>query len=144
MVLTEFLDRIRAWAAADPGIRCVLLVGSFARGNQRPGSDIDLVVISSAKPRLLSLMSVSPYLGDPIGTAFEYYGKVTSVRASFEGGMEVEFGFADPDWASLPLDAGTSRVLGDGYVVLADKDDIMKGAGEALLASSGGENAHDT
>jgi hypothetical protein len=33
----------------------------------------------------------------------------------------VEFGIAMPSWISLPLDAGTRRVLEDGYQVIMDK-----------------------
>jgi deazaflavin-dependent oxidoreductase (nitroreductase family) len=47
---------------------------------------------------------------------------VTSVRALYADGLEVEFGIAPADWASEPCDAGTEQVARGGFVVLLDRD----------------------
>ena len=51
----------------------------------------------------------------------EYYGACTSIRVWYEDGREVEFGIVDPTWVSKPLDAGTHKVLSDGYKIVIDK-----------------------
>lgn len=45
----------------------------------------------------------------------EYYGMCTSIRVWYKNGQEVEFGIVDPSWIEEPLDAGTKKVLSDGY-----------------------------
>ena len=40
--------------------------------------------------------------------------------------LEVEFGIVEPSWIEKPLDAGTKKVLGDGYQVIMDKKDSFK------------------
>jgi len=55
----------------------------------------------------------------------EDYGKLTSVRVWYQNGMEVEYGFATPDWAVPPLDAGTERVIRDGMVVLFEQGNLL-------------------
>jgi hypothetical protein len=52
---------------------------------------------------------------------------VTSLRVWYADGLEVEFGIADRDWASAPLDAGTRRVLEEGLVVLFDRGSAFGG-----------------
>lgn len=45
----------------------------------------------------------------------EYYGMCTSICVWYKNGQEVEFGIVDPSWIEEPLDAGTKKVLSDGY-----------------------------
>lgn len=47
------------------------------------------------------------------------------MRAFYDSGLEVEYGFATPDWAALPLDAGTRRAVADGVKVLYDPEGIF-------------------
>lgn len=51
----------------------------------------------------------------------EYYGVCTSVRVWYKNGQKVEFGIVDPSWIEEPLNAGTKKVLSDGYKVIVDK-----------------------
>ena len=70
----------------------------------------------------------------------EDWGRVTSLRAWYAGGLEVEFGLATIDWATRP-DEGTRRVLGDGAHVLLDRDGIFARppSQEGAAGSSGKE-----
>src|SRR5207244_13183284 len=43
--VSDFLDRMMNWAAHQPTIAAVALVGSHARGEARPDSVIDLVLL---------------------------------------------------------------------------------------------------
>lgn len=51
----------------------------------------------------------------------EDWGRVTSVRAWYADGSEVEFGLTSVDWVARP-DKGTRRVLADGFRVLLDRE----------------------
>lgn len=120
-MLEEFLNAVTGWAAADPCIEAALLVGSCARGTQTADSDIDLVLITPDKARLVSSPDFAGRFGAVERMQTEYYGKCTSVRVWYQNGPEVEFGLVEPSWLDLPLDSGTRRVLCDGYRMLLDK-----------------------
>jgi len=121
MPVDRFLEEIVRWAEARPDLEAVALLGSYAQGRARAGSDIDLLLLTE---------DMLPYLDDPrwVG-AFgevdrsqrEEWGAVTSLRVWYRDGREVEFGFAHPDWARVPPDPGTSRAVASGLRVLIDR-----------------------
>ena len=46
--LEEITDIVRTWASRQAGVLAVYVHGSYARGSQRPDSDIDLAVLYRA------------------------------------------------------------------------------------------------
>jgi uncharacterized protein len=125
--VTTFLDSLRSWAESRSDVAAVVLVGSHARGQARADSDVDVVVLTSAPQRYLTDMAWVSEFGPIDDLGIEEYGAVTSVRARYRFGLEVEFGFASPTWASLPLDEGTRRVLEDGMHIVFDRDGGLDG-----------------
>jgi len=117
VIITEKLAPIIHWCRTDGRVKELLLVGSYAREEQRPDSDIDLVLISDNKESLLELDWIELY-GRTSQVSREEYGACTSIRVFYEDGSEIEYGIVDMSWLSLPLDPGTERVLYDGHVVL--------------------------
>jgi len=49
----EFLGRLRLWAGEKDDVRALIVVGSFARGDARPDSDLDVVLLASHASRYL-------------------------------------------------------------------------------------------
>lgn len=45
----EVMDRLQPFCAMDPNIARVAIFGSYARGEQRPDSDVDLLVLLDRK-----------------------------------------------------------------------------------------------
>ena len=118
----SFLNAIRLWAEGEPSVDGVALVGSHARGEARPGSDVDVVIISSTPDTLLQACEWIDFFGTVASTRRDDFGAVQSLRVWYEDGLEVEFGIADWSWASTePLDVGTTAVVSAGMVVLLDK-----------------------
>lgn len=125
---------VTAWATGRHDITGVAVVGSWARGDPRPDSDLDLVVLTTDRER---------YLGDDrwvtaaVGRQAQLvrtrdWGPLTERRVALTSGFEIEFGFVAPTWASTdPLDAGTAQVVGDGCRPLHDPS----GALERLVAA---------
>ena len=132
MNVENLLDAIASWARDDSRVRGLALVGSYARNDPRPDSDIDLVLLSDAPQELLSDSSWAAFFGEVTARRCEDYGAVKSLRVTYGDGPEVEFGLADVQWASLPLDAGTRRVLKDGAQVLYDDAGLLRQALESL------------
>lgn len=54
MISKPLRPALDAWAADDPDISAIGLVGSYARGAEGPGSDVDLVVIARDPSHLLA------------------------------------------------------------------------------------------
>jgi hypothetical protein len=91
------------------------------------GSDVDLVIVSTL---------VCEHLGDPAfirtitpgGRVIrrEQWGPVHERRVRLRSGLHVEFGLTTPDWAALPLDAGTARVLAAGCKIVVDDGSMAR------------------
>lgn len=123
---TEFIEKLKLFAENSDKIECVLIVGSYAKGSFTENSDLDIVIITPYKSEFIALLAFAGYFGTVIQSQTEYYGACTSVRVWYSSGLEVEFGFTLPSWIKIPLDAGTQRVLEDGYIIVTDKKGYFK------------------
>ncbi len=121
-----FLKEVRDWAQSDGDILAVILAGSYARGEQRVDSDIDILILTRNAEKLLSDVSLFSRFGGILKTDIEHYGAVISLRVWYENGLEAEFAVAGVEWVSRPLDAGTRKVLKDGFRVIVDKEGLFR------------------
>ena len=121
VAVQTLLAELTAWAAGRDQVRAVVLVGSYARGTAAPDSDVDLVVLSEAPDALTNDVAWTAEFGIVQRTVKETWGRVTSIRAWYATGLEVEFGVTTPDWAHA-ADEGTRRVIDGGVRVLWDPD----------------------
>lgn len=126
MQFNDFMLSIKKWAEYDENIRSVILVGSYARQEQKIDSDIDLCLL---------MRNPNTFIRDPFSLkrfgqiekiCEEDYGHVTSLRVFYDHDLEVEFGVTDIHWSKTPLDQGTKKVLEDGYKVIIDKDQLFE------------------
>lgn len=123
--VSAFLEAFGDWVRSQPEVVAVVLVGSYARGAATESSDVDLVILTSDVDKYLRDRSWLSLFGNVTGCREEDYGRVTSLRVFYSDRMEVEYGFSTPDWADLPLDAGTLKVITDGMKVLYDPQRII-------------------
>ncbi len=89
--LGEVVARIRAHAAELQeryGVTRIDVFGSFARGEQRPDSDVDLIVEVS-QPTLESVFGSEEYLGDILGRKADT-GSFASLRPRVQPYVEKE------------------------------------------------------
>ena len=123
------IDNVVAWSRADRRVLAVGLCGSYARGEQRPDSDIDICVLTTNVAALLDDRSWVDVLGERarILGPVEDYNLVQSLRVCY-GDLEVEFGITDAEWAEPPIDDGTARVINDGLKILHDPESRLKSA----------------
>lgn len=121
-----FFDDLVAWAAKRQDVRAVGLAGSWARGTATPNSDVDLILIVNDVKQLLDNDRWLTRFGDSASVSDEDWGILQSRRVHYVDGLEVEFGLTTEVWAALPLDAGTRRVVADGFAVLYDPDQVFQ------------------
>jgi uncharacterized protein len=123
----QLLQAVGAWAAQRADVAAVLLVGSQARGQATPDSDVDLVILTNEPGRYFEDRAWLEDFGAVERSEPEDWGRVQALRVWYRDGPEVEFGLTTPDWAEEPLDEGTRRVLHPGFAVVFDRDGRLTG-----------------
>jgi predicted nucleotidyltransferase len=114
-------------------MRAMAVCGSWARGNPRPDSDLDVLIIADD---LAPLRRSDKWIRElKIADAgFRYlvheiaeYGVVWSVHIHLEPEAELELTLAEENWASVkPIDPGTRQVVTDAFKILVDKDGALQ------------------
>ena len=82
MSADRFFASVTAWAARRDDVYALALVGSYARGDARPDSDIDVVLIVADPARYLTDTSWVSAFGSETTCAVEDWGTMTSVRVA--------------------------------------------------------------
>jgi len=120
------LDRVRVWAEGHPDVVAVGVVGSWARGTPRMDSDVDVVVVTTGRRDDASAIAwACEILGDAAVGTSEWWGDLVERRVVLPTGFEVELDFVNPSWAAVPVDAGTRRVVVDGFLALYDPGGML-------------------
>jgi hypothetical protein len=68
----------------------------------------------------------------------EDWGRAKSLRVCYRD-LEVEYGFALPYWADIPVDSGTRKVVSDGMKILFDPRGILAKLQQEVFALRPGE-----
>jgi hypothetical protein len=108
-------------------VQAVALVGSRARGTNRPDSDVDLILLTDDPGRLLDRDDWYAAF-DPGAQLIrsERFGAISERRLRLADGLVVEIGIATRAWASTdPVDTGTADVVGDGLIPLFDPTGVF-------------------
>jgi uncharacterized protein len=134
--VAEVAARVVRWALDRPDVRAVGMVGSWARGDARPDSDVDLVVLADDPARLCGGEWAPAVLPGAVDVARRVWGPLLERRFRLPGGLEVEFGLAPVSWAAVPVDEGTAHVVADGLRVLLDPDGLLTRLVEAVARRS--------
>jgi len=120
-VIHNLLKEIKNWARKNNDLDSLLLAGSYARDKAHQDSDIDLVLIFNDPKKYVNNLDWIKEFSEIEKYEIEYWGRVTSIRTWYKNGMEVEFGITSAEWAEIPVDSGTFRVVSDGSKIMVDK-----------------------
>ena len=126
----ELLARVRDRAARRPDVVAVGLAGSWARGDARMDSDVDVVVLTTAKQKYLEDEAWMQELGGLRMVRTQDWGPLlTERRFMLPSGLEVEVGIAPPTWAATdPVDPGLVGIVENGGLsVLYDPEGLLEG-----------------
>lgn len=130
--VNDVVARAAQWASTQPAVPSVVVVGSYAAGSPRMGSDLDLVILTErVEQHLADLAFVQGIAPGGRVVRCEQWGPMHERRVRLASGLLVEFGLSTPAWAALPLDAGTAKVLSDGCRIVVD-DGTISGALESI------------
>ena len=128
----EYITKVTAWAKDSDEVISLALVGSYARNQARPDSDIDFMILCEDKNYLLKKVSWLVIFGEPARIEKEGWGVVDAYRVYYQDGPEIEFGIANIGWADIPVDAGTRQVVTDGMQILVDKTGLLGNLQESI------------
>jgi uncharacterized protein len=131
-------EKLEAWVAGQPAIRAMGIVGSWARGEAKEGSDLDVLLLATTPDLYVEsdrwLESLLPF---PI-IRREQFGVITERRVLLSSGLEVEFAIGPLTWASTtPINDGTRQVISDGLAILHDPDALLGRLRIAVEVDSG-------
>jgi uncharacterized protein len=136
------VSAVTGWAIERGDICAMALVGSWARGNPRQGSDIDLLLVSD---RAHEYRRCRKWLAeiDFGGAGYRLrssrsaiYGVVWSRHINLLPAAELELTFAECSWARTDaIDVGTRRVINDAFQIIFDKDGILAKLVDAVISS---------
>ena len=101
------------------------LVGSYARDAANEESDVDLIVLTYQPTLYIDDRSWANLFGQVTNKRVEDWGRVQSLRVTYGDDLEIEYGFALPDWADLPVDSGTRQVIRAGMRILFDRQGTL-------------------
>jgi predicted nucleotidyltransferase len=123
--IEEVIRGVTRWAGRRDDVVGVLLVGSCARDDAGPESDVDIVLLSHDTGRYAGTDWADDLeLGDAAGT--REWGRITEHRFVTSSGLEVDLGVGPLEWADIsPIDPGTRQVVNDGARVLHDPTGIL-------------------
>ncbi len=113
-------------------LRALGVGGSWSRGNPRPDSDLDLIIIAQNPNmwrRHQHWVRELPFKR----FGFSYYdhhtatyGVVWSAHIELKPDAKLELALASKSWTSLdPIDPGTRHVLTDAFKIIVDKDHLL-------------------
>lgn len=131
--LHSVLRLATAFAMSYSDVLALGLCGSWARGCPKPHSDIDLCIVTKDKLRFkshqwvheLKLSLLDEHLVD---FRDAIYGNVWSRHGYLSQGTEIEFSFADRNWAeSGHTDQQTARVILEGFKIVYDPELLLNG-----------------
>jgi len=135
-----FLQRVVKWAKNEPDLMALALVGSYARGEASPESDVDLILLLRNPKEYLQDRDWISEFGEPGHIVQEDWGKVTSLRVLYNEGLEVEYGLANLKWGSDTGDEGDAHVIVNGLIVLYEKDGHLSNKLKPFLKSSAADS----
>jgi len=125
----ELAQTVCRWTERQNDILALALAGSWARGEPRSDSDLDLIVLCES-PELYRTLDAKSVLEERIvKQGLEQYGNLFSHRIHLADGAEVELGFAAKTWVD---DAESVQVVCGGFKPLADKAGLIAGLLQAI------------
>ena len=136
METTTLLEAFVSWTKVQTDVVGVALVGSYARNAATEESDVDLVILTVDVTKYFQSKEWLSLFGEVEESRVENWGRVETIRAFYEDAFEIEYNFSAPNWADVPVDSGTRRVVSNGMKILYDPKGIFEALQKAVLFES--------
>lgn len=138
-LINAVLEKFAKWTETRSEILALALVGSYARGEPTPNSDIDLMAITSFPDFFRQnhdwMQEINWESTDckilrwndaQYGAVWSRHIYLSSLNYELNNKLKVEISFGLPTWASVnPIDSGTFNVVSQGCKILYDSQGIL-------------------
>lgn len=127
------------WINARSDLCGLAVTGSWARGNPRPESDLDLILLSRepsalADPAFLAEIDFAAAGFQIASIEHVTYGAVWSWHVHLLPPADLELTIAPLAWATIePIEGGTRAIVTDAFRVVVDKENLLRPLIEAVL-----------
>lgn len=119
------MSMVKEWLIKTDEVILGLLIGSYARGEQREDSDVDYIIMVNNMNQFIEDTHWTSKFGEVVSIQQEIYEEVTALRVYYTEDIELEFGFVLEDWLSQPLKETTKEALNNGKKVLKDTKNLL-------------------
>lgn len=121
----ERIEEVSKFFSRQKDIRAMILIGSYAKGEERSDSDVDFIILAKDRNKWLSNTNWTKLLGTVVSITQEDYEEVKAIRTYYEDNVELEFGFIEESWLKKPLADTTKEAIEGGYKVLYDPGQLF-------------------
>ena len=84
-----------------------------------------MIILTTQPENYINDSSWSVLFGEVTECKVEDWGRCKSLRVFYKDNLEVEYSFALPEWADIPVDPGTHRVVSNGMKILFDPKGLL-------------------
>jgi uncharacterized protein len=135
-----FIRAAATWSATRADLVAAVVVGSWARGDARDDSDVDLILLTN-DPGLYteSEQWIDELAPGAVLINTADWGAIVERRLALSSALEVEVGIGRPSWAdTAPIDPGTRRVVREGFRPIFDPIDLLAALAAQVSDTEGG------
>lgn len=125
-VAKEKMALVKKWIQNEERISLALVIGSYARNEQRDDSDIDYILMTDDIDDFVENTNWTKLFGAVVSVNQELYEEVTALRIYYREDIELEFGFVSADWLDKPLKEATQEAINGGYRLIKDDQNRLK------------------
>lgn len=116
----EKIKAVKKWLGKQTDIKAALLIGSYARGEERIDSDVDFIFVVDDVEYWTTNTNWVKSFGQMLSINIEEFEEVKALRVYYQDTNELEFGFVNEEWLQKPYVDATKEALDSGMKVLLD------------------------
>lgn len=118
----EKIKQVKKWMVKQKEIKAAILIGSYARGEERSDSDVDFIIVVDDVNKWISDINWVKSFGRLLSVTVEQFEEVQALRVHYQDTNELEFGFVTEEWLQKPYVDATKEAIDSGMIVLLDRN----------------------
>ena len=118
----EKIKLVKKWIHKQGDIKAALLIGSYARGEERNDSDVDFIIVVDDVSKWFTNTNWVKNFGQMLSMNIEQFEDVQALRVYYQDSNELEFGFVTEEWLAKPYSDTTKEALNGGMEILIDRN----------------------
>lgn len=122
----EKIKEVTKWLQKQSKIKAAILIGSYARGEERNDSDVDFIFVVDDVNEWITNVNWVKSFGQLLSINVEQFEQVNALRVYYQDSNELEFGFVTDEWLEKPYVETTKEALDSGMKILLDRNNYFE------------------